>query len=78
MRPAPGGLRVSLSVITAVVLVVIYVPLLLVLLNSFNTDRTFGWPPPGYTTHWWQAGLAQRGRPRRAVDLGPGRAGRHR
>jgi putative spermidine/putrescine transport system permease protein len=50
----PGGLRLSLSVITIVVLTVIYVPLLLVLLNSFNTDRTFGWPPSGYTTHWWR------------------------
>jgi putative spermidine/putrescine transport system permease protein len=49
----PGGLRLSLSVITLVVLVVIYVPLLLVLLNSFSTSRTFHWPPPGFTTHWW-------------------------
>src|SRR3954471_3813415 len=50
----PGGLRLSLWAITVVVLVVIYVPLLLVLLNSFNTNRTFAWPPPGYTMHWWQ------------------------
>ena len=57
----PGGLRVSVSIITAVVLVVIYVPLLLVLLNSFNTDRTFGWPPPGYTTHWWQVAWHSEG-----------------
>ena len=49
----PGGLRVSLSVITALVLVVIYTPLLLVLLNSFNTSRTFAWPPSGLTLHWW-------------------------
>ncbi len=57
----PGGLRVSVSVITAVVLVIIYVPLLLVLLNSFNTDRTFGWPPPGYTTHWWKVAWHSEG-----------------
>src|SRR3954471_5234347 len=50
----PGGLRLSLWAITVVVLVVIYVPLLLVLVNSFNTNRTFAWPPPGFTTHWWQ------------------------
>jgi putative spermidine/putrescine transport system permease protein len=49
----PGGLRLSLTVITSIVLLVIYVPLLLVLLNSFSTSRTFGWPPPGFTTHWW-------------------------
>ena len=69
----PAGLRVSLTIITAIVLVVIYVPLLFVVLNSFNTDRTFGWPPPGYTTHWWSLRLAQPGSPRGGVDLGEGR-----
>jgi putative spermidine/putrescine transport system permease protein len=57
----PGGLRVSLSVITAVVLVIIYVPLLLVMLNSFNTSRTFAWPPAGYTTHWWSLAWRSEG-----------------
>jgi putative spermidine/putrescine transport system permease protein len=57
----PGGLRVSLTVITAVVLVFIYIPLLLVLLNSFNTSRTFAWPPAGYTTHWWQLAWNSQG-----------------
>ena len=57
----PGGLRVSLSVVTALVLVLIYVPLLLVLVNSFNTDRTFGWPPPGFTTRWWQLAWESEG-----------------
>ena len=41
------GLRATLTLFTVVVLVVIYMPLVLVILNSFNTDRTFGWPPPG-------------------------------
>ena len=41
--------------------VFIYVPLALVLLNSFNTDRTFAWPPPGYTTEWWQAAWHSQG-----------------
>ncbi len=34
-------------------LAVIYVPLALVLVNSFNADRTFAWPPPRWTTDWW-------------------------
>ncbi len=37
----------------AVGLAVIYVPLVIVLINSFNRDRTFAWPPPGWTTEWW-------------------------
>jgi len=57
----PGGLRLSLSVITAVVLVIIYVPLLLVLLNSFNTSRTFAWPPSGLTLHWWSLAWRSEG-----------------
>jgi putative spermidine/putrescine transport system permease protein len=34
-------------------LVVIYFPLLLVLLNSFNADTSFGWPPSAFTLEWW-------------------------
>ncbi|AIJ21176.1 MULTISPECIES: ABC transporter permease [Amycolatopsis] len=34
-------------------LAVIYVPLLVVLLNSVNSDTTFGWPPSGFTLEWW-------------------------
>ncbi len=29
--------------------------------NSFNTDRTFGWPPPGFTLHWWQLAWHSQG-----------------
>ncbi|GAW48581.1 MULTISPECIES: ABC transporter permease [unclassified Nocardioides] len=49
-----SGLRRSLTAVTLVGLVVIYVPLALVLLNSFNTDNTFGWPPESLTLRWWK------------------------
>jgi len=48
------------------VLVFIYVPLGVVAINSFNSDRTFGWPPPGLTTKWWSAALKAPG-PRDAL-----------
>src|SRR3954451_8816933 len=48
-------LTAALRVLTGVVLLVVYVPLLLVMVNSFNVDRTFTWPPPGLTLHWWGA-----------------------
>src|SRR3954462_16035038 len=35
-------------------LILIYAPLVVVLVNSFNESRTFAWPPPGYTTRWWR------------------------
>jgi putative spermidine/putrescine transport system permease protein len=42
-------------------LVVIYFPLLLVLLNSFNADTTFGWPPSALTLEWWSRVVANKG-----------------
>jgi putative spermidine/putrescine transport system permease protein len=45
--------RILLRVAMAVGLGFIYVPLIIVLINSFNADRTFAWPPPRWTTQWW-------------------------
>jgi putative spermidine/putrescine transport system permease protein len=42
-----------LGTVTALGLVIIYVPLVVVLVNSFNASRTFGWPPTGFTGGWW-------------------------
>ncbi|RSM47976.1 spermidine/putrescine ABC transporter permease [Actinoplanes sp. ATCC 53533] len=47
------GMRIALRVITAIVLAVVYVPLVVVVINSFNSDRSFGWPPAGFTGEWW-------------------------
>jgi putative spermidine/putrescine transport system permease protein len=47
-----GGRR-TLTAVTALGLVVIYLPLVVVLVNSFNSSRTFGWPPAGFTGAWW-------------------------
>ncbi len=53
--------RTLLGVLSAFVLVFIYAPLALVLLNSFNTSRTFAWPPPGLTTKWWSLAASSAG-----------------
>ena len=58
--------RASFWVFALVVLAFIYVPLGVVAINSFNSDRTFGWPPPGLTTRWWSAALKAPG-PRDAL-----------
>ena len=39
--------RILLRLAVIAALGVIYVPLLVVLVNSFNTSRTFAWPPSG-------------------------------
>jgi putative spermidine/putrescine transport system permease protein len=46
--------RRLLAALTGLVLVFMYLPLGLVVLNSFNTSRSFAWPPTGLTLTWWQ------------------------
>ena len=57
--------RVALWALGAVVLAFVYLPLAVVTVNSFNSDRTFGWPPPGFTLRWWRL-AAQAPGPREA------------
>lgn len=45
--------RIVLRTAAALGFAVLYLPLLIVLLNSLNPDRSAGWPPPGLTLHWW-------------------------
>jgi putative spermidine/putrescine transport system permease protein len=47
------GTRIALRVAMIVGLGVIYVPLFVVLINSFNADKTFAWPPTHLTGEWW-------------------------
>ena len=42
-----------LALVMGLGLAIVYVPLLVVLISSFNTDKTFGWPPSGVTLDWW-------------------------
>jgi len=43
------------------VLVFLYTPMLLVVVNAFNSSRTFAFPPSGFTTQWWKAALHSQG-----------------
>jgi putative spermidine/putrescine transport system permease protein len=45
--------RRVLAGVMALGLAVIYAPLVVVVINSFNKSGTFSWPPSGYTTTWW-------------------------
>ncbi|MBC7677685.1 MAG: ABC transporter permease [Pseudorhodobacter sp.] len=53
--------RRVLAAVMALGLLVIYVPLAVVLVNSFNSSRTFSWPPTSFTTHWWSLAAASEG-----------------
>src|SRR3954447_12026776 len=56
-RPA----RIALRIAAGLGFAVIYVPLALVLVNSFNPDRSASWPPPGWTVHWWSVAWQNAG-----------------
>jgi putative spermidine/putrescine transport system permease protein len=45
--------RYLLASLMGVGLAFIYIPLLVVIINSFNASRTFSWPPEKWTTDWW-------------------------
>lgn len=49
-----AGVRRFLICWAVLALVLLYAPLVLVVLNSFNVSRTFAFPPTGFTLRWWQ------------------------
>ncbi len=53
--------RRLLAVVTGLVLVVMYAPLLVVVANSFNPDPSMTWPPEGFTTQWWTRAFHSQG-----------------
>ena len=53
--------RLLLASLMGIGLAFIYVPLSVVLVNSFNASRTFSWPPTDLTTKWWVKALENTG-----------------
>jgi putative spermidine/putrescine transport system permease protein len=53
--------RIGLRLFAVVVLAFLYVPLVIVVLNSFNRSRTFTFPPTGLTLKWWHAAAHSEG-----------------
>ena len=47
------GAKIGLGAIVAVVLVFMYIPLSLVVLNSFNAARIATWPVTDFSLDWW-------------------------
>ena len=46
---------------TVLVLIFVYAPLLLVVVNAFNSSKTFAFPPSGFTLQWWRAAWNSEG-----------------
>ena len=46
--------KTLLAVLTFGTLTFIYLPLVTVVINSFNPSKTFSWPPQHLSTTWWE------------------------
>ena len=55
------GTKVVLSIFAVIAFAFIYVPLGVILINSFSTDRSLTWPPSGFTTEWWGKAVGNEG-----------------
>lgn len=53
--------KIVLGILSATVLAIIYLPLFIVLINSFNKSMNMEWPPPGFTTEWWAKAFGSAG-----------------
>jgi putative spermidine/putrescine transport system permease protein len=53
--------RYLLTSLMGIGLAFIYVPLSVVVINSFNASKTFSWPPTELTTKWWSKALVNTG-----------------
>jgi len=53
--------RQVLAGLVAAVFVLMYVPLVLVVVNSFNVSQSLTWPPSGLTFEWWQRAVHSDG-----------------
>lgn len=52
--------RIVLTTVVVFVVLVIYIPLMLVVLNSFNSASVASWPIKSFSTQWWQLALGSQ------------------
>jgi putative spermidine/putrescine transport system permease protein len=55
------GFRVGLRIFMVIGLAILYIPLILIVVNSFNQSKTFAFPPTGFTLQWWVAAAHSTG-----------------
>jgi putative spermidine/putrescine transport system permease protein len=55
------GTKVALSIFAFIVFGFVYIPLSVVLINSFNAGETLSWPPSGFSIQWWQRAIDNDG-----------------
>lgn len=51
------GTKITLAVVAALIVISTYIPLLVIVMNSFNAKRVAGWPVVDLSTEWWVKAL---------------------
>jgi len=51
----PRSVQVGMGVVSGLVLLFLYLPLLIIMLYAFNPARSQSWPLPGLSTRWFVA-----------------------
>ena len=55
------GAKVVLTVFAIIAFLFVYIPIAVVLINSFNAGETLGWPPEGFSVQWWEKAFDNEG-----------------
>jgi putative spermidine/putrescine transport system permease protein len=50
----PRGVRLGLGIFSALVMAFIYLPLVVIVMASFNASKIASWPIEHYSTHWYR------------------------
>lgn len=53
--------KIILGIISAAVLAFVYLPLVIIVINSVNKSMNMEWPPPGFTLDWWTKAFGSGG-----------------
>jgi putative spermidine/putrescine transport system permease protein len=62
------AVRIALRILSAGVLVFLYLPLVILAVYAFNPSRILAWPPTGFTLHWFAEAAANPGVLRAVVN----------
>ena len=55
------GTRIALTVFAVIAFAFVYVPLIVIVINSFNAGTSLSWPPSGFSTQWWAKAIDSEG-----------------
>lgn len=55
------GTKTLLIAFAVIAFAFVYIPLGVILINSFSANKSLSWPPSGFTTTWWSQAVDNQG-----------------